>query len=199
MDKLCNQPIDAARVCRDTEGCSGVAHRIYYSGSWQNASFPKASHPVICILIVSQFISWSATAQLSDWNIMTLMMAIILLPPLCQIPFFPHCSLSSSHSLSALTVSFRLLTSLLYAYLALLFSITVQAQWTRWHETMWLTYRKVIKSMRHKAEELQLILLNSLRLLLLEKCATSASKADEESIISDRATYFNSIHEVYYF
>ena len=29
MDKLCNQLMEAAQVCREAAGCIGVAHRIY--------------------------------------------------------------------------------------------------------------------------------------------------------------------------
>lgn len=39
--------------------------------------FPKPPSPVICILIVCAFTSSSAIAQLSDRNIMTLMMPVI--------------------------------------------------------------------------------------------------------------------------
>lgn len=57
--------------------------------------FPKPPRPVICILIVSAFTSWSAPAQPSDWNIMTLMMPLSL-PFSCFLP----------HLLSRLSITF---------------------------------------------------------------------------------------------
>lgn len=94
--------------------------------------FPKPPRPVICILIVSAFTSWSAPAQPSDWNIMTLMM--LFSPPSSR--FLPH--LLSRLSIEFLFHHHGFLTS---------FAVSTQSDFTspfhhtcliQCNETVWL-------------------------------------------------------------
>lgn len=120
--------------------------------------FPKHPRPVICILIVYTFTSWSATAQLSDWNIMTLMTPII--------PFF----LLFPHPLSRLSVTFLFLFSLCAYRLILRFptsafsfpsltslpipSMLESGEYTGVKLSDWHTERSRIVCMTYKTQEL---------------------------------------------
>lgn len=121
--------------------------------------FPKHPPPVICILIVYAFTSRSATAQLSDWSIMTLMTPVI---PLFLL--FPH-------PLSRLSITFLIPFSLCAYRLILCFpsssafslpsltslpipSLLEPDEYTGMKLCDWHTERSHIVCMRYKSQEL---------------------------------------------